>query len=393
MRRFSRMTSAAALGVALLGAAPMLQAQEVLKIGAIGSLSGGGTAWGLATQRGAQMAIDEVNAAGGLKVGGKTYKPTLVMVDDQYTASGGRTAAQRLMTLEKTKFILGPVGTPVVLAAIAVTNPGKTLVMSDGYADTVLKNAAHAAYNFRIMDSETEFARAMIEWLHRSQPQLKTVALIAPNDATGQAVLPVLKQLYEENGFKVYIETFDRGMQEFTPLLTRMMEQKPDLFDLNANSPGDAGLLVKQARQVGFKGVIWKVGGPAMPEIQSVAGNLAEGVMAYGQFDFSTPAGQKFADEYHKRWSGTINPETPIWYNAAKLLMEAIRRAGTVSDVDKVRDAVAHLDGYDGGVFGPVVWGGMVDYGVDHQLELPFVISQIKGGKVVTLTKIQPEKR
>ena len=393
MRRFSRMAGAVALGIALFGAASVVRAQEVLKIGAIGSLSGGGTAWGLATQRGAQMAIDEVNAAGGLKVGDKTYKPTLVMVDDQYTATGGRTAAQRLMTLEKAKFILGPVGAPVVLATISVTNPGRTIVLSDGYSDAVLKNAAHAAYNFRIMDSETEFARAMIQWLHRTQPQLKSVALISPNDATGQSVVPVLKRLYEENGFKVYTEMFDRGMQEFTPLLTRMMEQKPDLFDLNANSPGDAGLLVKQARQVGFKGVIWKVGGPAMPEIQSIAGDLAEGVMAYDQFDFSTPAGQKFAAEYHKRWSGTINAETPIWYNATKLLLEAIRRAGTTTDVDKVRDAVAHLDGYDAGVFGPLVWGGMADYGVDHQLELPFVISQIKGGKIVTLVKIQPEKR
>ena len=74
------------------------------------------------------------------------------------------------MTLEKVKFILGPVGAPVVLATIGVTNPGRTLVMSNGYSDAVLKNDAHAAYNFRIMDSETEFARAMIEWLHRAVP-------------------------------------------------------------------------------------------------------------------------------------------------------------------------------------------------------------------------------
>lgn len=386
----SKRRAAVLLSAAALCVFTTAHAEDVLKLGAIGSLSGGGTAWGLATQRGAQMAIDEVNAAGGLKVGGKAYKVSLVMLDDQYTATGGRTAAQRLMTLEKVKFILGPVGTPVVLGAIAVTNPGKTLVLSDGYSDAVLKNEQHAAYNFRIMDSTTEFARAMIEWLHKTRPELKSVALIGPNDATGQAVLPQLKRLYEANGFKVYTEMFDRGTQEFTPLLTRMMEQKPDLLDVNANSPGDAGLLLKQARQVGFKGVIWKVGGPSTPEILAVAGDLAEGFMAYEQFDFSTPAGKQFAEAYHKQWSGTINAEAPIWYNAAKLLMEAIRRAGTVTDVDKVRDAMAGLDGYDAGVFGPVTWGGARDYGVNHQLELPFVVSQIKGGKIVTLTTIKP---
>src|ERR1700733_6115209 len=71
-------------------------AQEELKIGGIGPLSGGGTAWGLAVQRGVEMAIDEVNKAGGLKVGEKTYQPKLIMYDDQYTAAGGGTAAERL---------------------------------------------------------------------------------------------------------------------------------------------------------------------------------------------------------------------------------------------------------------------------------------------------------
>ena len=100
-----------------------VMAQEELKIGGIGSLSGGGTAWGIALQRGVQMAVDEVNAAGGLKVGDKTYKPRLVMFDDQYTAAGGRLAADRLINVEQTKFIIGPIGSPSVLGAVAVTSP------------------------------------------------------------------------------------------------------------------------------------------------------------------------------------------------------------------------------------------------------------------------------
>src|SRR5678815_5117473 len=68
---------------ALLLAGSMVPAvsAETLKIGAIGSLSGGGTAWGLAIKRGAELAVDEVNKAGGLKVGDKTYNIELVMYD------------------------------------------------------------------------------------------------------------------------------------------------------------------------------------------------------------------------------------------------------------------------------------------------------------------------
>src|SRR5688572_17366949 len=87
----------AALGLSLLGNPSI--AQE-LKIGAVGSLSGGGTQWGIATQRGVQLAIDEVRAQGGLKIGGMTHQPTMIIYDDQYTGQGGTTAANRLVNVD-----------------------------------------------------------------------------------------------------------------------------------------------------------------------------------------------------------------------------------------------------------------------------------------------------
>ena len=75
-----RLFRSAALGAVLaLSALAPVTAQETLKIGGIGPLSGGGTAWGLATQRGAELAIDDINAAGGVKADGKTYKLELIM--------------------------------------------------------------------------------------------------------------------------------------------------------------------------------------------------------------------------------------------------------------------------------------------------------------------------
>src|SRR6187399_1769271 len=169
--------------LACFGAWPVLALEE-LKIGAIGPLSGGGTAWGLAINRGTQMAVDEVNAAGGLKVGDKTYKIQLVMVDDAYTATGGRTAADRLIKLEKIRFIIGPIGSPSVLGALSATDPSKTLVLSNGFAMNILKNESRAAYNFRTIDTTNEFAPAMIEWMHRKHPQVKKVGMLGTNDAT-----------------------------------------------------------------------------------------------------------------------------------------------------------------------------------------------------------------
>jgi branched-chain amino acid transport system substrate-binding protein len=377
----------AAAGASL---AVSVHAQETLKIGGIGPLSGGGTAWGLAVQRGVQMAIDEVNAGGGLKVGGKTYKPELVMYDDKYSATGGRTAAERLVNYDKVKFIIGPIGTPSVMAVVPITNQARTIVLSNGYAPEILKNSGKDGYNFRSMNSNVEFGPAMVKWLRETHPKLKKVALIVPNDATGQVVMPTLGQTYKDNGYQVWSESYERGSKEFTPLLTRMMAQGVDLLDLNLNAPGEAGLLVKQARQIGFKGVIWQVGGPGIDEINDIAGPYAEGFMSYDVFDFREAGAQKFVDTYKKRWSGVINAQTPGWYNSARILFKALETAGTVADTDKVRAALEGLGGFDAGIYGPVVWGGEKAYGVNHQLLNKFWITEIKDGKPHTLATLTP---
>jgi branched-chain amino acid transport system substrate-binding protein len=86
--------------------------KEVLKIGAIGSLSGSGAAGGIATKNSLQIAIDEVNERGGLKVGGKTYELKQVIYDDTYTGQGWTTAANRMIFEDKVKFIIGSIGRP-----------------------------------------------------------------------------------------------------------------------------------------------------------------------------------------------------------------------------------------------------------------------------------------
>jgi branched-chain amino acid transport system substrate-binding protein len=166
-------------GVAVMvGGVTAAQTQEVLKIGGVGPLSGGGTAWGLAAQRGIQLAIDDINAAGGFKAEGKTYKLELVMYDDQYTGAGGKAAAERLVNQDKVKYIIGPVGSPPALALIGVTNPAKVLAMTNGYAPGVLKNDFPDP-NFRLYPTNLEFGPPLIKW-PAEPPEIKKVACSRP---------------------------------------------------------------------------------------------------------------------------------------------------------------------------------------------------------------------
>ena len=373
-----------------LAAAIPAQAQETLKIGGIGPLSGGGTAWGLATQRGIELAIDDLNAAGGVKADGKSYKLELIMYDDQYTGQGGKSAAERLVNQDQVKFIVGPIGSPPALATIGVTNPAKVIALTNGYAAAVLKNETKDPYNFRIINTSVEFGPPLIAWLKEAHPEVKKVGILAPNDAVGQSVATQLAEDYRKQGFEVAIDMFERGTKEFTPLILRMMAQKVDAFEFDGNSPGDVGLMVKQMRQAGFRGTLIQIGGPGIDEVIQIAGPHAEGYLSYDVFDWSTPGGQKLQAAYEKKYGkGIINAQMPAFYHATLLLAEAIKRAGTL-DTDKVRAALEKTDGFDAGLYGPIKWTGEETYGVRHQILLPYFVSEVKNGQIIKKEKITP---
>jgi len=175
--------------------------------------------------------------------------------------------------------------------------------------------------------------------------------------------------------------------------MARMMAQNVDALDLNSNAPGEAALLLKQARQSGFKKPIWQIGGPAVDEMIEIAGPMAEGFVSLNVFDFSSPQAKKFVDSYRKEFGdGVINAQAPMWYNAAKIMMESIQRAGTATDATAVRDSLEKLEGYDAGLYGPVRWGGMGDYDVNHQLLLKFWMVKVQGGKQTVIQALDPVK-
>jgi branched-chain amino acid transport system substrate-binding protein len=385
-----QLRSAALAAALMLGAAAAATAQDIVKIGGIGPLSGGGTAWGLAAQRGMELAIEDLNAAGGVKAAGRAYRLELIMYDDQYTGQGGKAAAERLVNQDKVKFIIGPVGSPPALGVISVTNPAKVIALTDGYAPQILKNDTPDPFNFRIYNTNIEFGPPLIKWLKDNVPAIKKVALLAPNDAVGQSVAGPLSEDYRKQGFETTVDLFERGTKEFTPLILRMMAQKVDAFEFDGNAPGDAGLMLKQIRQAGFRGHVHQIGGPAIDEIMEIAGPAAEGFMSYDIFDWDTPAGGKLKAQYEKKYGkGIINAFMPAFYHAVFLLCESIRRADTL-DTDKVRAALETTGGYDAGIYGPIKWVGKESYGVNRQLMLPYYWSQVKGGKIVKLAKFNP---
>jgi branched-chain amino acid transport system substrate-binding protein len=388
MRPF-HLAAAAVFTVALAQTPSAAVADEDLKIGVIAALSGGGTAWGLGLERGVQIALDEVNDAGGLKVGGKTYKLSLVAYDDQYNAAQAKTAVDRLVEQDSVKYIMGPVGSPGALSTEPVTANAKVLQFVDGYAPGILKNDYNAAYLFRIDNSNLEFSAPIVSWIKETMPEVHKIGMIAPNDATGQAAIPTLIDAYQKQGYEVWVDHYERGSKEFTPILLRMLAQNVDLFDLNSAPPGDAGLMIKQARQIGYKGLILQAGGAGVDEIMAIAGPLANGFIKYDLFNEAEPQAKPLIDVYAKKYSGPMNGMAPIYYNATHILLEAMRRADSI-DTTKVRDEIEKMQGWNTSVYGPLQWGGKNQYGNDHQIKLPFYMKAVENGHSVLKATLSP---
>lgn len=374
----TRFTLGALAAVLAGGFALQAAAQETLKIGALVTLSGPGAAWGQAMKNAAELAADKINAAGGLEVVGKKHKVEIVAYDDKYQAGEAVTVANRLVFEDKVKFIIGPTGSAPALAVQPITEKNQVMTVTLGFTNKAL--AADKPFSFRPVITTLEFAEPQIAWLVKSFGVKKAGGLF-PNDESGQVIARDLEAAYRKAGGEMVAkEFFERDRVDFVPLLTRMLARGIDTIELDGNAPGTAGLIAKQARELGFKGKVVRTGGPATAEIIGVAGKEAsEGMMVHAVIDAAQPSTRAYMDAYQAKYKSAPNGFSPSFYDFTHMLFEAMRRAGSVSDTTKVRLELEKLKDFEGAL-GKLNWTGKANYGVDHQLAVPFYIAEIKNG-------------
>lgn len=362
---------------------------EELKIGVIAPLSGTGAGWGLAIRAGAEMAAEDVNNAGGLKIGNKVYTIRVIPYDTKYTSQGGADAANRLVYEDNVKFIVGPMSSAAAIAAQEITEPNKVIMIGDSFTTKFL--SPNKLYSFRCTMSAEDFARPMQRWFAEAYPEVKRIAIVGPNDETGWEVSESDKKGHEAAGHEiVFQDYYERGTQDFTPLLTRAVASRPDAIDLDGSNPGDAGLMVKQLREMGYTGLIIKTGGPGTPEMLGIAGAAAmEGYIYYSPMNPDDPKVMELNKRYEAKYPPPMNGFTPSFYDGARLLFSCIEKAGTVENTDAVKEALENTTSFEG-LSGTMTWSGKESYGINHQLVFPFYVGKVQGGKETIIAKVNP---
>jgi branched-chain amino acid transport system substrate-binding protein len=349
---------------------------ETLKLGVLATLSGAGTAWGIAMQGAAELAAEDVNSKGGLEVGGKKYQVEVVAYDDHYKAADALTAFNRLVFDDGIKYVVGPLGSAPALALLPVSTENKVITMTMAFTPKAL--SAEYKYSLRPVIPSDVFSDPQIKWVVQKLGA-KRVGGLFPNDESGQQVGAANEAAF-----------FERERVDFVPLLTRVLAQNIDAFELDGNSPQTAGLLVKQLRELGFKGPIIRTGGDATADILKIAGKEAtENVYVHQPINPELASIQAYTKRFEAKYKVPLNAFSPFFYANVQMLFAGMQKAGTVTDVDKVREAVLGLKDFDS-VLGKVNWIGQAQWKSNQQLDAPFYVALIKGGEAHVVAKCTP---
>jgi branched-chain amino acid transport system substrate-binding protein len=390
-RRGIRGLVALALVAALAGTGPTQAADKTLSIGLLGPLSGGAASYGVELMRGAEMKADEINKAGGLKVGSEVYRIKLVPYDHKAQAADTATATNKLVFQDKVKYIIGNAVGATCNAAQTITEPNKVMFAFVCWGTANL--APEKPYSFRSILSQWELAEPFYRWVKEHHPKIKRVAAISPNDTSGKDTNTAVVKALRALGFEVTAdEYYERGTKDFYPVLTKILAGKPDMLDVAAAPPGEAGLILKQAVELGFKGAKGWTAGINPFTIISVAGREAsEGVWSPANInvkgDHVSPAVRKFGEAYEKRYHEVAGVIAVGNYAAFDVFTQAMQKAGSV-ETDKVLEVLTK-ERFET-VWGPLAIGGKETYGIDRQFLYPLVISEVRGGKVVDVAQVLP---
>jgi branched-chain amino acid transport system substrate-binding protein len=365
--------------------------EKVVKMGAIFPLSGRGATWGLAAQKAIIVKQKEVNGRGGLNVGGEKYKIEIIWEDDKYNAAAGRMAAEKLVNRDKVKFIHGSQSSAVILAVQPITEPNKILFLVNSYAKEVL--APDKPYTFRMVLTSNEILQGMYPWMDKTYPKLKKVAFVEPNDASGWSIEKDCKRIAELNQFQVVFSQFyERGTSDFYPLLNKLIVQKPDFIDFTGAPPGDQALIVKQVRELGYKGKTFsgttvdplefcKIAG-----IQNAEGHISNTHDLLGAY--TTEGQKKYHDDYMAIHGKPFDPVTPKYHLYLDILVQAIEKSGSL-DPTPVKETMEKTEEWNT-IFGAAKFGGKEHYGIQRQIITPVYISEIVNGNLVNRGTMMP---
>ena len=329
---------------------------NTLLFGAPISLTGATSTEGHLTLEGYQLWVKEVNAHGGIKVGGTTYQVQLKYYDDGSSPTKSAQLTQQLVASDKVNFLLGPYGTAATLQDEAIAEQYKIpMVEGNGAAKAIFSKGFH--YIFGVLSPASEYAKVMLEAALALPNPPKTVAIISANDAFSLEVAAAAKDYAASHNLNVvYYQQYPANSTDLTSVLTALKTSGPggavpDML-LGSGHENEAVTTMKEAKQLHVNAKLYAFTvGPATPDFISALGPTANDVLGSAQWTaqekyngtdiFATPA--NYAQMYQTEYGHHPSYQSAESTAAGIAFQYAIQNAGSI-DPQKIRDALASLD-------------------------------------------------
>jgi len=375
-------------GVALSGLDAAYAENQTLKIGFVGVTSGPAAAWGTSNVRSMQTRAAWINETGGVKIGDVTYNIEIVTFDDQKDPKRA-IAGMEKMAQEGIHYVVGPNVDDGAAAVRPVAEQNGIIYFPYAFPKELYSPPAGNAVLGMIANYQS--GPAIYKYLMENKG-VKKVAFVAANESDplsqrdgGVAAAKALGLEIVSANVTYQVDTTD-----FTPVLTPVIQTRPDLLVLSGVAPANAPQLIRSARELGYQGLISTETAQDATVLQEGAGELADGFISVGGAstpEIASDMMKEFVDRYVKMF-GEYNDESNTKVYALEYILETLKaNPAAIDDVEafkKTMDTFSAPNPYMKGDR-TLKYVGTTSFGQKRQVFVPMVVNEFKNGKFETL--------
>ncbi len=325
------------------GDAPATTGGDTVKVGVFGDLTGATSSFGQSTKNGIQLAVDEINAAGG--VNGK--KIELVIEDDQGRPEQAKTVVSKLINQDKVQAVLGEVASTNSLAAAPVAQEAKIPMITPSSTNPKVTEVGDYISRVCFIDP---FQGSVMARFSTNTLKAKTAAIMGDvNSDYSKGLSQVFKEEFTKLGGKIVAESsYTQTDADYKGQLTNIRNLNPDVIYVPGYY-GNVAIIAKQARELGMNMPLMGGDGWDSPELWKLGGNALKNAYISNHYSADNPAPeiQNFVKNYKAKFNVAPDSLAALAYDSAKVLADALKRAGS-ADSAKLRDAIAQTKNFPG---------------------------------------------
>jgi len=366
------------LGVlTLLSLAPQNSHAEI-KIGAVTCLTGALSTFGVSSIQGAKLAVEEINASGGT-----LGQPIQLIVEDNGSKAGETaTITRKFISQDKVVVLLGDLTSSATMEGAPLAQAAKIPLLTPSATNVAITKIGNYIFRSCFIDPFTGKIMAKFALDHLQAKRAIVMTDVKQDYSVG--LTEAIEHFFNQNGARISNTfSYSSGDTDFRTQLTEARNAHPDVVFL----PGyytEVGLILLQARQLGIKCPFVGGEGWDSPSLIQVAGKAAEGNYYTDHFSAADPEPrvQNFVQIYRAKYGAIPDALAALWYDGARLLAQAVQRAGA-TDPAKIRDALAATRDFDGVT-------GRISIDENRNASKPGVILKIESGEPKMVQQITP---